>query len=421
MDKLLHTPEGVRDIFNNEYNQKLTLQNKINGILHCYGYQDIQTPTFEYFEIFNHERGTVDVKEMYKFFDRDSNILVLRPDITPSIARAASKYYKQTQIPLRFCYSGNTFRNNESYQGKLKEFTQQGAELIGDDSSQADAEIISLVIQSLLQTGLKEFQIDLGQVDFFKGIVEEAGLDEHIEEQLKVLIDHKNFFGVEELLSQQDLSKHYKELFFKLPQLFGSIEIVDQAKELTTNKRALKALERLKEVYEILCYYGVEEYITFDLGMINQLNYYTGIIFRGYTYGTGVSIVDGGRYDTLLSQFGKDSPAVGFAIIVDELMLSLNRQDIEIETEHTNTLILYKEELTKIAIQLTQQLRSEGLKIELQKFDNNYNIDDYLDFAKQRHIGGIINLDNDKTVKVIDIATNETKEANLSDLIGKEQ
>ncbi|TCT17018.1 ATP phosphoribosyltransferase regulatory subunit [Natranaerovirga pectinivora] len=421
LDKLLHTPEGVRDIYNHECLKKLTLQERIEGVLHRFGYQDIQTPTFEYYEVFNHERGTVDTKEMYKFFDRDSNILVLRPDITPSIARSVAKYYKSVTLPLRFCYTGSTFRNNESLQGKLKEVTQQGAELIGDDSSQADAEMIVFAIECLLEAGLNEFQIDIGQVEFFKGIVEEAGLDKQTEEQLRLLIDHKNFFGIEDLLSKHDMSKEHKEMFLKITELFGSIEVLQQAKEITTNERAIKALERLEKVYEFLCYYGVEEFVSFDLGMINQLNYYTGIIFRGYTYGTGVSIVDGGRYDSLLSQFGKDSPAVGFAIVVDELMLALNRQNIEIETIYTNTLILFKEALTKTAIQLTQHLRGQGLKIELQKLNDNGTLEDYIQYGKQKHVGGIIYINEEETVKIIDLETNNTTEAHLSDLIGKEQ
>jgi ATP phosphoribosyltransferase regulatory subunit len=420
LDKLLHTPEGVRDIYNRECSKKLSIQNIVSEVLHRFGYQDIQTPTFEYFEVFNHERGTVDAKEMYKFFDRDGNILVLRPDITPSIARSAAKYYQQTQMPLRFCYSGNTFRNNESYQGKLKEITQQGAELIGDHSPQADAELIALVIHCLFEAGLKEFQIDIGQVEFFKGIVEEAGLDSHIEEQVRVLIDQKNFFGVEELLLQQDLSEANKAVILKLPQLFGSIDVIKQAKGLTTNARAIKALERLERIYEIICYYGLEEYVSFDLGMVNHLNYYTGMIFRGYTYGTGVSIVDGGRYDSLLNQFGKEAAAVGFAIVVDELMLALNRQNIQVKTIETNTLILYHETFTKLAIELTSQLRMDGLRIELQRFEDQYALEDYKNFAKQKHIDGIIYLENEEKLQVIDLNTNEVKEARMKDLIGKE-
>ena len=141
--QLLHTPEGVRDIYNEECEKKLLLQSDLLGILKGYGYHPIQTPTFEFFDIFGKEIGTTPSKELYKFFDREGNTLVLRPDMTPSIARAAAKYFMDEDMPIRLCYMGNTFINNSSYQGRLKESTQLGAELIGDSTVDADAEILS--------------------------------------------------------------------------------------------------------------------------------------------------------------------------------------------------------------------------------------------------------------------------------------
>ncbi|MBQ5473746.1 MAG: ATP phosphoribosyltransferase regulatory subunit, partial [Lachnospiraceae bacterium] len=176
--KLLHTPVGVRDIYGTEYEQKLLVMDRIHDIFKSYGYSDIQTPTFEFFDIFNKERGSVASKNMYKFFDREGNTLVLRPDMTPSIARAAAKYYMDEQFPMRFCYSGNAFINDSEYQGKLKEFTQVGAELLGDTTSDADAEVIVMVIESLIAAGLTEFQIEVGHPEYFKGIVEELNLEE---------------------------------------------------------------------------------------------------------------------------------------------------------------------------------------------------------------------------------------------------
>ena len=143
--QLLHTPEGVRDIYNEECEKKLLLQSDLLGILKGYGYHPIQTPTFEFFDIFGKEIGTTPSKELYKFFDREGNTLVLRPDMTPSIARAAAKYFMDEDMPIRLCYMGNTFINNSSYQGRLKESTQLGAELIGDSTVDADAEILSMI------------------------------------------------------------------------------------------------------------------------------------------------------------------------------------------------------------------------------------------------------------------------------------
>lgn len=138
---LLHTPEGVRDVYGKECAVKLTIENSINKVFNIYGYHNIQTPTFEFFDIFSKERGSVASKNLYKFFDREGNTLVLRPDVTPSIARLVAKYYMDVKVPVKLCYNANTYINNSELQGKLKENTQLGCELINDDSVEADAEI----------------------------------------------------------------------------------------------------------------------------------------------------------------------------------------------------------------------------------------------------------------------------------------
>ncbi len=205
IEKLLHTPEGVRDIYNDECEAKLILQNNLHQVMKLHGFKDIQTPTFEFFDIFSKERGTVPSNDMYKLFDREGNTLVLRPDITPSIARCVAKYYKEETLPIRLCYMGSTFINNSSYQGKLKESTQIGAELINDDSLEADAEMLVITIECLLKAGLKEFQVEIGDAEFFLGLVEEAGFTQDEEMQLRNLIEQKNIFGVEEILSSKEM------------------------------------------------------------------------------------------------------------------------------------------------------------------------------------------------------------------------
>ena len=192
MEQKLHTPEGVRDIYNSECKKKLAVQDKLHQLLHLYGYQDIQTPTFEYFDVFRKEIGTIDSRELYKFFDREGNTLVLRPDMTPSIARAVATLFETDRVPLRLCYVGNTFINRTSYQGRLKENTQLGAELIGDDSIEADAEMIAMVVDGMKQIGLSEFQVSIGHVDFLKSLMDETKLSEEIKEELYSLILNRN-------------------------------------------------------------------------------------------------------------------------------------------------------------------------------------------------------------------------------------
>lgn len=414
-DKLLHTPEGVRDIHYKEAQKKATIQRKIMAVFHRYGFTDVQTPTFEYINVFNNKFSTIDVKDLYKFFDRDGNILVLRPDITPSIARLVATNYNNNSLPKRFCYMGNTFRNVQSYQLKLKEFTQGGVELVGVDNEDADAEIIALTVHALQAAGLKEFQIDIGQAGFIKGLFEEAGLDPAYEEELKKLIDEKNYIAVEELLDQEELDEAHKQVLLDLPKLFGDVNVIEKARALTTNATALGALDRLERVYQILKDYNVEKYVSFDLGMVSQINYYTGIVFRGYTYGTGVSIVDGGRYDTLIEEYGFKAPSVGFAIVIDEVMNSIERQAIDIETEQKDTLLIYNRKSRQMAIKVAHRMRAEGMNIEIGMLDED--LDKNLEFGKREGIGGIMNFVTSDEVELINLTTDEKQTVDVKSLL----
>ena len=363
--KLVHTPEGVRDIYGEEKAKKTVVERLLHEKITGYGYRDIQTPTFEFFDVFSKEVGTTPSRELYKFFDKEGNTLVLRPDFTPSIARCAAKYFMDEDVPIRFCYQGNTFTNTSQLQGKLKEVTQMGAELIGDDSVQADAEMIAMTIEALYHAGLSDFQISIGNLEYFKGICAEAGLDEETELELRDFISGKNYFGAEELLDRIGVNKKDKELLLKVSDLFGTVSILEDAKKAVSNKRSRHAIERLEKVYRTLVDYGVEKYVSFDLGMLSKYNYYTGIIFMGYTYGVGDAIVKGGRYDSLLGRFGKEAAAIGFVIVVDDLLAAMGRQNVIISGIEEPVKLYYTEETFKEKLTEAKHMRSSGKKVEL--------------------------------------------------------
>ncbi|MCD7819484.1 MAG: ATP phosphoribosyltransferase regulatory subunit [Lachnospiraceae bacterium] len=382
MQKILHTPEGVRDIYNKECEQKLALQARLHKVIKSYGYRDIETPTFEFFDVFSQEVGTISSRELYKFFDREGNTLVLRPDFTPPVARAASKYFLNDNMALRLTYLGNTFINNSSYQGRLKETTQIGGELIGDDSADADAEIIALTVQMLLASGLKEFQISLGHCGYFDALVKEAGLDEQGTVEIKELISNKNTFGAEKLLSEKNLSASLKQCFTALPGLFGTEEVLDRAEALTDNPQALQAVDRLRKIWSTLKIYGVENYVSFDLGLLSRYMYYTGILFRGYTFGTGAAILKGGRYDGLLRHFGKDAPAVGFVAEIDQLLSALTRQKIIPEVPGSHCMIIYEQGKQTEAIERASNLRGKGIDVELVRITEQRSREECREYAK---------------------------------------
>ena len=367
--QLLHTPEGVKDIYGEEYARKLEVESRLHENIRLYGYEEIQTPAFEFFDVFSKEIGTTPSRELYKFFDKDNNTLVLRPDFTPSIARCAAKYFGEENVPLRFSYVGSTFTNTSDLQGKLKESTQMGAELIGDDSVEADGEIISLVIKSLLHAGLKRFQVTIGEVEYFKGLCEEAGLDEETEMDLRACISGKNYFAAQELLQERAVAEPYHSRLLKVADMFGDMCSLPEAKAMVSYSRSLKAIERLEKLYEVLKAYGVEEYISFDLGMLSKYKYYTGVIFKAYTYGVGDAVVKGGRYDSLLRQFGKEAPAVGFCMIIDSILEALSRQKVRLSLQEPAQIVSYGPDNFSEKLAEAQRLRAEGRAAVLRRKD----------------------------------------------------
>lgn len=418
MNILLHTPEGVRDIYNSDCAAKLYTQDKIRALIKSYGYKDVEGPSFEFFDIFNKERGSIASKEMYKFFDKEGNTLVLRPDMTPQIARIAAKYYENEEAPIKLCYQGKKFINGSSFQGRLKETTQLGAELIGDSSIDSDAEVIVMLVESLLASGLKEFQVEIGQINYFRGLVKKAGLDETVENEILEMIQNKNYFGLEELISRYNIDKTVGEVFLRLPQMFGSIDILNEAKDLTDSEMARDAIDSLLKLHSILKLYGVDKYVTYDLGMVNKLRYYTGVMFQAFTYGTGEYIASGGRYDKLIGQFGKSKPSIGFSITIDYLMIALDRQKIKVETDNKQSyMLLFVESSRSLAIELARHFRTENINVNMMVLDRTKSMDFYLDYAKKHGIGHIINVSDDDTFETIQVLTGNVKKEKISEIL----
>lgn len=384
-NKRLHTPEGVRDIYNDECEKKHYILDRMRQVIQSYGYRFIETPTFEFFDIFGQEVGTTPSKDLYKFFDREGNTLVLRPDMTPSIARAASKYFPIETEPVRLCYEGNVFINNNSYQGRLKESTQLGVEFIGENSVDADGEIIALVVNNLKAAGLEQFQISIGHADLFRQLMKAADFDAEAEENLRDLILNKNFFGVDEFLERHQVTDDLRSLFSMLGKMYASPKEWAGMNEIALRFPGVAdALSYLQELYELLEVYDVTKYVSFELGLISSYSYYTGILFSGYTFGSGEPIVKGGRYDGLLSYFGKEAPAIGFALMVDQLLLALERQKIAISAGQEAEIILYTPQQRKIAATTAEELRNAGkiVRLHLMNLDS-HSIADY----RQRYQG----------------------------------
>ena len=407
----IHTPEGVRDIYGDECRRKRVVEQKLQHVLELYNYDEIQTPTFEFFDIFNGEKGTAASNEMFKFFDRENHTLVLRPDMTPSVARCVAKYFSGEKHHIRLCYQGQTFMNCSRLQGKLAETTHIGAELMGDDTSAADGEIVSLMIECFLAVGLTDFQVSIGQVDYFRGLAEEARLDAQTRDALRDAIQNKNAFAIETICKQAGIKEELTAAFADIINTYGDVEVLEKAKKAVASERCQKAIARLEKLYRIIKYYGYEKYISFDLGLLSDYNYYSGVIFRGYTYGTGHAVATGGRYNGLVKQFGvdADAPSVGVAFIVDELVTALNRQKLQIDTSKEATMVLYMEEMQEDAIAIAKWYRSQDKAVQLTRKSSRSTVAEYEEHCRKHGIQKLIYIEQAADEVTVKDVTDQTE------------
>ncbi|MBQ2641171.1 MAG: ATP phosphoribosyltransferase regulatory subunit [Lachnospiraceae bacterium] len=362
---LLHTPDGMRDTYGQELARKQRVVDRIRDRVRLYGYEDIQTPSLEFYDVFSSEVGTTPVKELYKLLDNEGNLLVLRPDFTPAVARCAAKYFSDEKEPIRFTYAGSVFGNASSLQGKLCETTQMGAELINEPSVYADAEILALLIDSLLQAGLEQFQISVGNVEYFKGICQTAGLDAATEMELRDALSGKNYYAAEELLRSRGLDRATRDLFLKATRFVSTREELAAFLTDDMHPQARAAIERLMRLCDVMDAYGFSRYISFDLSLLSKYRYYTGIVFKGYTYGAGDAIASGGRYDGLLAHYGKDAAAIGVMIQIDMLMEALRRQEIPVDTARDRQVLQISDDDYRAQIAAAAERRNAGQTVIL--------------------------------------------------------
>ncbi len=390
----------MRDILGTEYERKMDLCDDIKKIFRLYGYQFIQTPALEFIDVFEKDKRSGSSSAFYKLFDREGHTLALRPDFTPSIARAVSMYYTGEEMPLRLCYKGNVYLNYKNYRGLLNETTEMGVELLNDDSPAADAEVIAMAIDIMKSTGLTDFRISIGNVAFFKALAKEAGLDEETTDDLRNLLTMRNQYGALELVEKQDIPAELKGAFMEFINLFGNEEILDRACGITDIKEAKDSVGRLRDVYTILKLYGYDKYVSFDLGMLSNYSYYTGIIFHALTYGTGDAIIKGGRYDDFVEQFGKKAAAVGFTARIDEILAAKMRRHIDSAPSRIKVAVIYDNDNLEKALGEVMARRKSGNDAAAIALNDKYSVEEHLEFCRKQRYSEVIIMKGTETVSV---------------------
>lgn len=358
-------PYGTKDILPEDAARKRGAENELARLFLTWGYQEVITPTFEYHETLKAGAPEAADNSAFRFFDRSGRMLALRPDMTTPIARVAVMRMKDYPLPLRLFYLANVFRQEEAQAGRQCEFYQAGVELLGAGGVAADAEVVALAVESLLAAGLIDFQVCLGQVDFISGIMSEADLDAARGRKVKQALIERNMVGLAELLEECQMEPGIRKLLQQLPMLHGKKEMLQEVRERVKNKISQAALDNLAEIYCLLENYGIDRYVMFDLGIIRDFDYYTGMVFETYTAGLGYPICGGGRYDRMAAAFGREQPATGFAMGIERVLMALERQGLDATEPSRGFYVGWAEGKLTEAIAEVKRLRAKGEIAEL--------------------------------------------------------
>ena len=368
------TPKGTVDLMPEEAWKRQFMEGIFIRVFESWGYQQIRTPTFEYFNALATGTGVELQDSMFVFQDKSGRLLALRPENTASIARVAASKFLATPRPIRLYYIAPMFRYDEPQAGRQREFWQAGTEFIGAPGAEGDAETISVFIDAFQSLGLKNLKVDIGQVGLFLSIVEASGISWDEADVLRRLIDKKDFNGLEKALVDVNCSDDFKEVFGRLPSLRGGKEVVVDLGELIESDEfpnIKKNIENLTKAYDLLIDYGAQDAIALDLGIVRGLDYYTGTVFEAYIPEYGLAIGGGGRYDNLIGEFrasvgvgGEKIYATGFSIGIDRTLIALEKQGFEFPERPPSFMLIWLDDsLRNLALKKSFELRKKGFVV----------------------------------------------------------
>lgn len=391
-------------------------QEKILSTFFKWGYKEVLTPVFEYYDVLSPGISSRLTEKSYKFVDRESGkMMLLRPDITPQIARMVAGILTDEPKPLRLCYYGNVFRYEESHAGRDREMFQVGCELVGIESPEADAEVIAVASEAIKDFGITDFKIVIGQAGFLNGIIsslnryKEETISMEFEHSLQDAISRKDAGLIKTLLNNTGIKGKVRNNILEVPNLFGGEEILIKALNITNNELSKEAIENLRKIYSLLCLYGLKDSILIDLCDIREIDYYTGLFFEIFTPGIPYPVGAGGRYDNLIGKFGYDCPSTGFAIDIESIIKAMEKQGDFFIDNNINYLVVVKKEDEKIGIKLVRELRAKGYRVIMDT--GLYDINSSISYAKKNKIEKVIILGNkkEKYASEIDIKTGNKK------------
>lgn len=374
------TPEGTKDYLALESSAIRCAEKRLASLYKSKGYEKVMTPTVEFFDVFNRESSGYSPENLYSLTDSYGRLLVLRPDSTLPIARLASTRLQNAVLPLRFYYNQNVFLRQKNLTGRSDESTQSGIELMGAYGIRADLEVITTAVEAIECCTSADFKLEIGHAGFFKDLCSNLNTDDETIGAIYDCVESRNFVSLNKILDKIG-DTPVTECVRNLPKFFGGLDVIEKAKNIELNDDGIKSLEYLKELYIQLEKVGLADKIIIDLSLVNRTNYYTGIIFKGYLEGSGISVVSGGRYDCLVGEFGKDMPSTGFGIEIGALTsVMIARNEVEAE-KNPQILIWGEDEYITDALKYSKELRKDGIYCEISNFES---LDETCTYAVQK-------------------------------------
>lgn len=317
--------DGTADYLPAECYNFFALSDKLMDSFVRRGFMRVDTPILERHELFSKPECGVNINNCLKLTDYDGALLVMRPDMTMPIARLAT-----TKIPdashAKFCYSAKSFRFDKGSSSALREFTQVGVEIFAPSDAYVDADCIVMAIEGLKNAGLNEFQIEIGHVGYFKGLISALNLTKDDEKSVIELVNSKDKFGLELFIKKRNDNNKYWDKIANLPLEFGDADMLKRIADNIDISESAEAIDNLLKINDYLVNLGYGDYVSYDLSLVNGVQYYSGVVFKGITKYFGKSFLAGGRYDGLCKAFNKDLPATGFAIGVNYLLTAIRRE-----------------------------------------------------------------------------------------------
>ena len=361
----LQIPSGMQDTLPGECARKRQLEGLLRHLFTMQGYQEIETPILEFYDALDDRTWGYRPEDVWKTFDGAGRILAVRPDSTIPAARMAAGRLAEAPLPLRLCYLQSATKTLTDAASLLCEETQCGVELMGEASPEADAEVIALAVKVCEDAGLRDFQLELGQAQFVAGFLQEAGLTEEQSATLRGMIERKNTLDMQLYLDKLAVSADVAARLMQLPRLYGDASVLDEAASLTRHPLCVAAIDNLRQILAMLAEYGCDQHISIDLGMAHQANYYSGMIFRGISAQLGQPLLSGGRYDGLPARFGREIPAVGFALNMKLLMIALERQGAAFAAPIPDVALSFDPGCRKEAIAYAKAQREKGVSVAM--------------------------------------------------------